>query len=286
MKHFFFTTLFLAVALVSSAVSPFPQGFENVTEPKGEYFNVNPNFAAVTLADNPLKAGINTSNKVAAVTMVSTSSGIIKIDFAGTATPNFDYPAHPQGLDELYYDYLRFKYYSPNRLNKNVEFEPNGSPTNPKTIVQPGPFYNEEWAYVTIPLTYKTYNNFQIRVNRNEAGNGAAAGTVDGDFVYIDDFEVYNSIAGPITSTRQLDVERMFTVSAFGDGYFSVNAFLAAKSPVRIDLISLDGRATTVFNSSAEGSVQVPFATPAQGIYLVRMTVDGLTAYTEKIISR
>lgn len=286
MKQVFFTTMFLAVSLVLTAANPFPQGFESVTEPKGEFFDTNVNFASIILADNPLKAGINTSDKVAAVDFTTVNSGIIKISFSGTNQPVFEYPRHPQGLDEVYYDVLRFKYYSAGKLNKNIEFEPNGSATSPKTIVQPGSYYYEEWAYVTIPLTFKTYSNFQIRVNRNAAGNGSAEGTVVGDKVYLDDFEMYNSIEGPISSVKRVEINNIFSCKRIGNGMFSVDAFLANKSNVRVDLISLDGRATTIFSQTAEGSFQVPFTVPSKGIYCVRMVVDNNYSITEKIISQ
>lgn len=120
MKQIFFSTMFLAVSLVLTAANPFPQGFESVTEPKGEYFNTKSDFATVILADNPVKEGVNTSNKVAAIDFGTVNSGIIRIDFSGTNQPVFEYPRHPQGLDELYYDVLRFKYYSAGKLNKTL----------------------------------------------------------------------------------------------------------------------------------------------------------------------
>lgn len=284
MKQIFFSTMFLAVSLVLTAANPFPQGFESVTEPKGEYFNTKSDFATVILADNPVKEGVNTSNKVAAIDFGTVNSGIIRIDFSGTNQPVFEYPRHPQGLDELYYDVLRFKYYSAGKLNKNIEFEPNGSPTSPKTIVQPGPYYHEEWTYVTIPLTNKVYSSFQIRLNRNATGDGSAQGTAVGDKLYFDDFEIYNSILGPTTSVKKIEINNTFSCRNIGNGMFSVDAFLANKSNVRVDLISLEGRATTIYSQSAEGSFQIPFTVPSKGIYCVRMVVDNNYSITEKII--
>ena len=285
MKQIFLTTIFLAVSLVLTAVNPFPQGFESVTEPKGEFFDTNANFAAISLADNPLKAGINISNKVAAVNFTVVNSGIVKINFAGTTNPVFQYPTNPNGTDELYYDVLRFKYYSAGKLNKNIEFEPNGSATTPKTIVQPGAYYHEEWAYVTIPLLNKTYSNFQIRVNRNAAGTGSAEGTAVGDIVYIDDFELYNSVAGPTSSVRKVEMNNVFSCRNSGNGKFSVEAFLPNKSEVRVDVISLDGRATNVFSQTCEGAFEVPFTVATKGIYCVRMVIDNNYSISEKVIA-
>ncbi len=276
----------------------FPQGFETVTNPKGDYFVDNTNFAPIKLATNPLKAGLNISDNVAAVQVhsgepndVSTlpgnpNSGIIKINFADGTTPKFDYPANPQGLDELYYDVLRFKYYSAGKLNKNIEFEPNGTATTPKTIVQPGQYYNEEWAYVILSLTSKTYQNFQIRVNRNETGSGSATGTEAGDYVYIDDFEIYNSAIGPTSAVPLVMEDKLFTCKNTGDKTFSIETSLDKTSNVRVDLISLEGRLVNIYNQMAQGSLQIPFAVPAKGIYCVRMTVDNQYTNTEKIMAQ
>lgn len=283
MKQIFFLILCFCSSLMMMGQSAFPQGFESVTNPKGDYFVDNANFAAIALADNPLKAGINTSDKVAAVT-VGINSGIIKINFADGTTPQFTYPAHPQGLDELYYDVLRFKYYSAGKLNKNIEFEPNGSATSPKTIVQPGSYYYEEWAYVTIPLVNKSYQNFQIRVNRNDTGTGAATGTETGDIVYIDDFEIYNSAVGP-TSAVPLVVENvLFTCKRTGNKTFNLETELDKTSNVRVDLISLDGRSVNIYNNTTQGYLQVPFEVQAKGVYCIRMTVDNNDSNTQKMI--
>lgn len=285
MKQIFFLILCFFSTVTVLGQSAFPQGFESVTNPKGEYFIDDANFAPVTLMDNPLKTGINTSDKVAAV-MVGINSGIIKLNFADGVTPKFTYPAHPQGLDELYYDVLRFKYYSAGTLNKNVEFEPNGSATSPKTIVQPGPYYNEEWAYVTLSLVNKSYSNFQIRVNRNEAGNGPATGTVADTYVYIDDFELYNSAVGPISAVPLVLNDLLFSCKNKGNQNFALEASFDKTSNVRIDLISMEGRLVNIYNQVVIGNLSVPFTTPAKGIYCVRMLVDNQYSKTEKIIAQ
>lgn len=285
MKQIFFLILCFCSAVVAMGQSGFPQGFETITNPKGDYFVDNTNFAPITLVDNPLKAGLNTSDKVAAV-MVGINSGIIKLNFADGTTPKFDYPTHPLSLDELYYDVLRFKYYSASALNKNVEFEPNGSATSPKTIVQPGPYYYEEWAYVTIPLVNKSYSNFQIRVNRNETGTGSATGTEADTYVYIDDFELYNSAVGPVSALRLTLEDVQFSCKNTGNNTFNLETSLDKTSNVRIDLISAEGRLVNIYNQVATGDLQIPFTAPAKGIYCVRMMVDNLSSKTVKIIAQ
>ncbi|MDR0540834.1 MAG: hypothetical protein LBH19_01335 [Dysgonamonadaceae bacterium] len=284
MKHLFFTSLFCLFAVMVTAQKM--QDFENIVNPKGDFFVDNPNFAFVELADNPLKTGINTSDKVAAVVFTTVNSGIIKISFVSDQ-PVQVYPKHPEGLDELYYDVLRFKYYSAGKLNKNIEFEPNGSPTSPKTIVQPGPYYNEEWAYVTIPLANKTYSNFQIRVNRSADGGGSAAGTEVNDKVYLDDFEMYNSTDGPKTAIKLVaDSQSDFSCVSLADGNCIFKTSLDKKSDVRVEVVSLDGRSQVIYNSLVEGNLEIPFKVNSKALYCVRMTIDHSYSKTVKIVAK
>jgi len=285
MRHFYIILSMCFFALVANAQKL--QDFENITNPRGEFFVDNANFAPVSLADNPLKYGINTSNKVAAVQVFTTAanSGIIKISFA-TDQPILQYPKNPTGADALYYDVLRFKYYSAGKLNKTIEFEPNGTATSPKTLVAPGSYYNEEWAYVIIPLINKTYNNFQIRVNRNADGSGSATGTAAGDLVYVDDFEMYNSVDGPITAIKLPKIETDFSCVNLSGKNFCLKASLDKKSEVRVDLISIDGRSQTISTQQAVGNIEVPFSVNQQGIYCVRMTIDNTYSKTIKILAK
>lgn len=294
MKHVFTIGMILLFAGAVSGISL--QNFETgVTSPKGDFFVNNANFAAIDLADNPNKSGINMSDKVVAVMVHSgnpndettlpgnPNSGIIKISFSGDQ-PVIQYPTHPTGADELYYDRLRFKYYKGSLLNRYVEFEPNGSATSPKTLIQPQGI--DEWEYVTISLENKTYSNFQIRVNRNDAGTGSATGTAAGDIIYLDDFELYNSVDGPISAVPAIKEETVFICKSTGNRSFSVEASLDKTSDVRIDLITLDGRSVNVYSQSVAGNIQVPFAVPVKGIYCVRMTIDSKYSSTEKVIAQ
>ena len=151
MKHLFLTVVLCVFAFSANAISL--QKFESltdlwiyeedgVTKKEGMFFVLDNNFAPISLADNPKKVGINTSDKVAAVHVYvegfAPNSGIIKINFADGVSPKIDYPANPLGEgDEVpaYYDVLRFKYYKGNLLNKNVEFEANGQPTTDRKSV-------------------------------------------------------------------------------------------------------------------------------------------------------
>jgi hypothetical protein len=290
MKHIYFISLFFLFALMANAQGVLLQNFETITNPKGAFFVDNSSFAPVSLADNPLIYGINKSAKVAAVEVSpggSTNSGILKISFTAGADPVIQYPANPLGLDLLYFDVLRFKYYAPGALNKNVEFEPNGAPTSPKTIVQPNGNYYEEWAYVTIPLVNKTYTNFQIRVNRNADGSGSAAGTATGSLVYIDDFEMYNSTDGPYSAIKLVPkVETDFSCVTLQNRNFCVKASLDKKSDVRIELIFIDGRSQTIFQQTATGNIEVPFSVNQKGIYCVRMTLDNSQSEVIKILAK
>jgi len=282
MKRFIFTLLICFFVIMANAQKL--QDFENIANPKGDFFVNDANFASVELADNPLKYGINTSDKVAAVVFYTVNSGIIKINFQQGIDPVITYPQNPFGLDELYYDVLRFKYYSAGKLNKNIEFEPNGQPTSPKTIVQPDGYYYEEWAYVTLPLVNKTYNNFQIRVNRNATGDGSALETAVGEEVYIDDFEMYNSTDGPITAIKLTKIEPDFSCTDLAEGNFCVKATLDKQSDVRFDLISIDGHSQTIFNQKSAGIVEAPFHVNQKGIYCVRMIIDNSRSKTIKIL--
>lgn len=293
-----FTTLILAFVLSNVSAIKL-QGFESITNPKGEFFVDNPNFASIFLADNPLKEGINTSNKVAAVRIHSgnpddpatlpgaPNSGIIKINFADGVEPKISYPANPLGTgDEIpvYYDVLRFKLYKGNLLNKNVEFEPLGQPTNPKTIKPT--FGENEWEYITFNLEYKYYSNFQLRVNRNETGTGSATGTVAGQIIYVDDFELYNSDIGPDDATSvKLTLEDVpFTCTPLENSNFKVTANLDKTANVRLELISLDGKVQTVYQGVNSGNTEITFNAKNKGFHFVRLTLDNQKSGVQKII--
>ena len=260
----------------------FPQTFENgIVNPKGEFFVNDPGHPASSLAVNPKKSGINTGDKVVAVN-VGTTSGLMKINFADGTTPKIDYPTHPTGADELYYDILRFKYYKGTLTNRYVEFEPNGTATNPKTIIPTSG--NDEWEYITINLTNKTYNNFQIRINRNDAGNGAATGSTGSDVIYVDDFELLNSNS-LTTNLHKIDNKNDFSCITMGSNSFKVVADFSEKATVRIDLISVDGRVSTLYNQVSAGALELPFQVQNSGLYFVRMTVNNVGVVTKKIIN-
>lgn len=305
MKHFFLTIFLAAFAISGNAV--YLQNFENmtdifiyeddgVTKKEGLFFVHSNSFAPLMLTENPKKAGINTSENCVAVNTYlsgfSPNSGIIKISFSGEV-PVIDYPVNPLGDpndDEtpVYYDVLRFKYYKGNLKNKNVEFEPNGQPMSPKALRTA--MGEDEWEYITFTLEYKKYSNFQIRVNRNEDGTGAATGTGADELIYVDDFEIYNSDVGPDDpSAIKLAVidENVFSCIALGNNQFRLDATIDKPSNVQVDLVSLNGQVSTIYNQATQqGAFELPFQADNQGVYFVRMIIDGKQVAAKKIIAR
>jgi hypothetical protein len=296
MKRYFFTLLLgLSVTIASARII---QNFENITkdiwDPEltdrtGTFFSYDATRAPLAIVENPNKSGINTSEKVVRVQVYTgaPNSGILKINFVGgtptASEPLVDYPACPTCTDEKY-DRLRFKYYKGSLLNRNVELEPNGQAASPKKLVNAQGL--DEWEYITFDLENKFYSSFQIRVNRNEAGNGSAVGTAEGDFIYIDDIEFFNSTDGPETAIRLVDVEKTFSCIPLGDDLFRFETALTGVANVRVELISLDGRSTTIYNQVAEGKLEIPFQVKNKGVYLVRTTVNNKPAKTIKIVSQ
>ncbi len=286
MKQLFFLSLSLLISGVAMATDPFPQGFETITAPKGDYFVNNSNYAPVELADNPNISGINISSKVAKVSIYSGAaiSGIIKISFTSAETPTFTYPTCASCTGGRY-DRLRFKYYKGNLTDRYIEFEPNGQTTSPKTLIQAAGASNE-WEYIVIPLDYATYNSFQIRVNRNASGGTATA--VSGDVVYVDDFELYNSTDGVATAiaTPVIETADLFSCVPDGNNSFKLTSYVSERSNVCVDLISLDGRSQNIYNQSTSGNLEIPFNVKNNGMYFVRMTVNNEYSKTIKILSR
>lgn len=285
MKHFHIIVLFFCCSTFAMATNPaFPQNFESITTPKGEYFVNDANFAPIELATNPNKSGINTSDKVAKVSIYSGNaiSAIIKISFSNQA-PILDYPTHPQGLDELYYDRLRFKYYKGALTRRYVEFEPNGTATIPKTLFEAAGA-NNEWEYITIPLTSKTYSNFQIRVNRTSTGATGAA--VSGDCIYVDDFELYNSTNGITTAISLNKTVNLFSCVPTGNNSFKLVTSVPENSNVHVDLISIDGSSRNIYNQITTGNIEIPFNVKNKGMYFIRMTINNDYSKTTKVLSK
>jgi hypothetical protein len=241
MKNVFFTFMCICCASLAYAQSSvLLEDFENFPEENfwqtdladrtGTFFYYDANRAPLMIVDNPQQAGLNASAKVCRVQVYAgaANSGILKIEFTGggkTGQPVLEYPACPTCTGGKY-DRLRFKFYKGTLTERYVEMEPNGSPTNPKTIVATSDL--DEWQYVIIELSATSYNSFQIRVNRNANGSGSAPGSADGDFIYIDDFELYNS----------------------ADDASGIDPAVAAKTPVSATYYDLAGRQAS---ASAKG---------------------------------
>lgn len=285
MKHLLQFSLFslflLSIAINSTAGSYLLQDFESITNPKGEFFDTNTNFAAIDLVTNPSKSGINLSDKTAGV-KVGTGSGIIKINFQDGITPQTIYPSDPTGQNSLYYDRLRFKYYKGSNADRYVELEPNGSPTSPKTLT---PANGSDWIYIEFVLTNKMYNNFQIRVNRNADGSGSAGALTSGQYIYVDDFELYNYETGPTTAIKIQTQNIDFQFTQTDNKSYNLISFIDTPSDVKIDLISIDGRSTRLFNQKTSGYFTLPVQVQNKGIYFIRMTADNRNTKTLKFIN-
>lgn len=212
-KTFLTALLFVSCSAFLSAQSSYVlQDFEDISVvldqagSDGTFFNWNNGFALVEVAENPLVDGINTSKKVAKVNLTGSTSKpndkmptstIIRISFSSGHKPQISYPENEdsQQAGKIYYDRLRFKYYSNGVGNKYIAFAPNSN-SNKEEIIPAEKGHDKKWVYVDIPLTEPYYKNFMIRLNRDSSG-GTAARTKTGDVVYIDDFELYNSKVGP-----------------------------------------------------------------------------------------
>jgi len=291
MKNYLLTAFFFVVATMAHAV--IIQDFESIakiwdaTDKTGTFFVYSTSFAPVTLVDNPNKSGINTSNKVVAVQVYTTAanSGMIKFNFPGgsSVAPILDYPTCPTCTGGKY-DRVRFKYYKGSLLNRYAEFEPNGTATTPKTLVQAQGI--DEWEYITFDLAYASYASMQFRVNRNEAGTGSATGTASGNFIYIDDVEFYNSTDGATATTQVEEDTNKLKCNDLGNGFFSFEKFIEHKSNIRVDLISMGGLSENIYNRSAEGNLDVAFEIKGKGIYCVRMTIDNKATEIVKVLSK
>jgi hypothetical protein len=261
--------LFGVIPTVFAQTSVIVEDFENVpvenfwqddvADRTGTFFAYNTNRAPLMIVENPAPTGINTSPKVCRVQVFAggANSGIVKIEFVkeGTTKPEpvIDYPACPT-CENQRYDRLRFKYYKGNLQNRNVELEPNGSPTSPKTITPA--VGNDEWEYIVFELSAATYNTFQLRVNRNADGSGSAQGTADGDFIYLDDFEFYSS--AEVSSVGTLDASTFRLVGI--QGAVSV----AVAQPAKVEVFNLTGQCVASTTVQTESTINLP-----AGIYLV-----------------
>lgn len=252
----------------------------------GTFFTYNANFATLQIVDNPNKSGINTSDKVCRVQVWNggPNSGIVKINFSGITEPVVTYPACPTCTNEKF-DRLRFKYYKGSLLDRYVEFEPYGSPTNPATRIQAQGM--DEWEYITIELTSTTYTDIQLRVNRGETG-GSSPSTAEGDFIYVDDFEFFNVTDGPdfppSTAIQSIAAEKAFSCVSSGENKFRLDADLENPANVRIELIAMDGRSEVLYDHVAEGKLEVPFSVKNRGIYCMRAIIDNQVRETVKIV--
>lgn len=216
MKHYLLAFLACA-AFAFTANAVIIQDFENLPDGTTNLIGVvfqSTGGVDVTLEDNPNPGGINTSAKVARakIYMGGATSGIIRLCFTGTCTPLLGYPEHPNfATDGTIYDRLRFKYYKGNLTDRVVYFEPYGNSSHAE-LQKATASDKDAWQYITFELIASSYGDIQFRLNRNTAGGTPT--TVDGDYIYVDDFEFYNSKEGSNPGT----INTLMIANFEGDG--------------------------------------------------------------------
>jgi hypothetical protein len=288
MKHYLLTVVFafLSVFMANAIVI---QNFETIpyawsqSEPQNAFFVYNTNFATLQIVDNPNKSGINTSDKVVSVRVHnfnSANSGIFQICFSGTCQPAVGYPTCndcPSGK----YNRIRFKYYKAGLSDRAVDFEPWGQPPGGVRSYQVVSG-NYEWEYVTFELVAASYSYMQFKVNRKIDNTGLAP-VSDGDYIYIDDIEFFDS---QTTLTTNPKIASGFSCTGLGNNMFNFETTLKSQTNVSVELISMDGRTQSVFSGMADGKLEIPFSVKGKGMYFVRMTQGSESPKVSKIIAQ
>lgn len=289
MKHYVLTltvafmSVFMADAIIIQNFETIPYAWSQ-SEPQNAFFVYNTNFATVQIVDNPNKSGINTSDKVVSVRIHnfnSVNSGIVKISFSDALQPKIDYPTCP-GCMTGKYDRIRFKYYKGGLSERAVNFEPLG-------VAKPGGVRvfqvvsgNYEWEYVTFELVNTTYADLQFKLNR-KLDDTSPAPAVDGDYIYIDDIEFFDSST---TSVKDIRTSTGFSCMDMGNGMFNFDTTLKSRNNLCVELISMDGIARPIFNGIADGKFEIPFFVSGKGMYFVRMTKGNENPVVMKIIAQ
>lgn len=280
-----------------SAQSVIFQDFENLTSAQtadadktGSFICYNPGWAFVTLVDNPNKSGINTSNKVAAVSLTgaigetgtSPNSGLILISLTNsTKEPqNGAIPACSECTNGKY-DRIRFKFYKGNLYNRYIRYQPDGTIQTP---LYESAAVNA-WEYITFDLLKTNYVDIRFALNRKADDSGMnIEGVTEGTVVYIDDIEFFSS-----TNVSNLSIPNAVKNTSclpLGNNVFNYETTLDKVSNVKVELISLDGRSETIFNQNASGKLEFQFSVKNKGIYCVRTIVDNQSSETLKAIAR
>lgn len=141
--------------------------------------------AVVDVVDNPLKNGLNTSDKVLMVTN-SFASQQLNIYIKRAADPEVDITEYIRGKN---FDRIRFKYYNENP-NRKVMWKYNGAGSQVDITTQPA---LSEWSYGEIELTNSQMDALtQIHLRLNDTVDGSTE-NASTDIIYIDDIEFYSS---------------------------------------------------------------------------------------------
>lgn len=138
--------------------------------------------AVVDVVDNPLKSGLNTSNKVLKVTK-SFASQQLNVYIKRASNPTVDISGDVWGKN---FDRVRFMYYNPVASGRSVAWKYNG--LDPILNITPQPALGV-WSYVDIALTS---NQMDALTSMNLRLNDGS-GTSENDIVYIDNIEFYNA---------------------------------------------------------------------------------------------
>src|SRR5690606_12746457 len=144
-------------------------------------FRGGPDAAVVEVVNNPLKSGVNTSDKVLMVTK-SFASQQLNIYIRRASNPTVDISDEVWGKN---FNRVRFMYYNPITSGRFVSWKYNGQ--DPTLNITPQPEFGV-WSYVDIAVTPNQMDALtSIHLRLNDGGNS------DNDVVYIDNIEFYNA---------------------------------------------------------------------------------------------
>lgn len=275
------TTIFLAaVALMSSAVYSQSLVLDNFEDGllSSRYRPGSGNTALLSVVDNPLKNGINTSNKVFLLTNHSGSSYFM-----------LDLNQNGQSVSTDGYNRFRFKYYVGQNADgvqisdiSSVRLQLYGS-SSAENIRDIKPGLKGAWETVTyeIPMV-SAYNVFQIRLNYNRVSPASLVT----DSYFIDDVEFFYSDGTPTSVESKMGgvFASCYVESATGQAYLNLSGYRADNAEA--SLYNIAGqRVKTVFNGTLVGQQSsIPFSVDSPGIYFVRVVADDRVLGSIKLV--
>ncbi|MFT3737680.1 MAG: hypothetical protein QM786_02880 [Breznakibacter sp.] len=237
------------------------------------------NSALFSVVDNPLKSGINTSNKAFRLTNNS-----------GSAYFMLDLNQNEQAISTDGYNRFRFKYYAaPNADGVQigditaVRLQLYGS-SSTENIRDIKPKLQGVWETITyeIPVV-AAYNVFQIRLNYNRVSPASLVT----DNYYIDDVEFFYT-DGTTTSVGENAQARpvsCYINSATGQAFLNLAGYHADNA--RAILYHITGQEIkTIFHGSLSGqNGPIPFTVEKPGIYIVKVVAGNKILTTAKLIA-